>query len=41
MLARIDDSEGIERRGLVLTTMLRLKQVCNHPAAPAGVTDSR
>jgi len=32
MLERIDSSEGIERRGLVLATMLRLKQVCNHPA---------
>ncbi len=25
-------TEGIHRRGLVLTTLLRLKQVCNHPA---------
>ena len=32
MLARIEESEGIERRGLVLATMLKLKQVCNHPA---------
>jgi non-specific serine/threonine protein kinase len=32
MLERIASSEGIERRGLVLATMLRLKQVCNHPA---------
>ncbi|GGL09606.1 helicase HelZ [Sphaerisporangium melleum] len=32
MLAKIDDSEGIERRGNVLATMTRLKQVCNHPA---------
>jgi SNF2 family DNA or RNA helicase len=32
MLARVDRSEGIERRGLVLATMLKLKQVCNHPA---------
>ncbi|MCK2217200.1 DEAD/DEAH box helicase [Actinomadura sp. ATCC 31491] len=32
MLAKIDDSEGIERRGLVLATMAKLKQVCNHPA---------
>ena len=32
MLERIDDSEGIERRGLVLATMTKLKQVCNHPA---------
>ncbi|HEY5978527.1 MAG TPA: DEAD/DEAH box helicase [Microlunatus sp.] len=32
MLAKIDDADGIERRGLVLATMTRLKQVCNHPA---------
>jgi non-specific serine/threonine protein kinase len=32
MLARIEASEGIERRGLVLATLTRLKQVCNHPA---------
>ena len=32
MLERIASSEGIERRGLILATMLRLKQVCNHPA---------
>jgi hypothetical protein len=32
MLARIEASEGIERRGLVLATMTKLKQVCNHPA---------
>ncbi|MER7501476.1 DEAD/DEAH box helicase [Nonomuraea pusilla] len=32
MLAKIDASEGIERRGLVLSAMAKLKQVCNHPA---------
>jgi non-specific serine/threonine protein kinase len=32
MLRRIEDTEGIERRGLVLATMTKLKQVCNHPA---------
>ncbi|KAB8185733.1 ATP-dependent helicase [Nonomuraea phyllanthi] len=32
MLDKIDGSEGIERRGLVLATMAKLKQVCNHPA---------
>ena len=32
MLARIADSEGTQRRGLVLATMAKLKQVCNHPA---------
>ena len=32
MLARIEESEaGIKRRGLVLATMMKLKQVCNHP----------
>jgi superfamily II DNA or RNA helicase len=32
MLERIEDSEGIERRGNVLAAMTKLKQVCNHPA---------
>jgi non-specific serine/threonine protein kinase len=32
MLERIEATEGIERRGLVLATMTKLKQVCNHPA---------
>jgi superfamily II DNA or RNA helicase len=30
-LREIDDTEGIGRRGLVLATLTRLKQVCNHP----------
>jgi SNF2 family DNA or RNA helicase len=37
MMARIEAAEpGIERRGLVLATMARLKQVCNHPAHLLG-----
>ena len=32
MLERVRAAEGIERRGLVLATMTKLKQVCNHPA---------
>jgi non-specific serine/threonine protein kinase len=32
MMDKIDNSTGIERRGLVLATMTKLKQVCNHPA---------
>jgi len=32
MLEKIASSDGIERRGLVLATMTKLKQVCNHPA---------
>ena len=30
--ARLDDSEGIGRQGLMLSTLMRLKQICNHPA---------
>ena len=30
--AAIDAASGIERKGLVLATLLKLKQVCNHPA---------
>jgi len=36
MLARIAESEQEQRRGLVLATMARLKQVCNHPAQLLG-----
>ncbi|MGF1542667.1 MAG: SNF2-related protein [Pleurocapsa sp.] len=30
-LTQIEDSEGIKRKGLILTLLLRLKQLCNHP----------
>ena len=37
MMSRIEDaSDDIGRRGLVLATMARLKQVCNHPAHLLG-----
>ncbi|MGH0030350.1 MAG: DEAD/DEAH box helicase, partial [Myxococcota bacterium] len=29
---KIQDAEGIERRGVILATLTKLKQVCNHPA---------
>ncbi len=29
---QIDNTEGIQRKGLILSTLLRLKQICNHPA---------
>ncbi len=32
MLEKIAKSAGIERKGLVLATLMKLKQVCNHPA---------
>ncbi len=28
----LEEAEGIERRGLILATITKLKQVCNHPA---------
>ncbi len=32
MMEKIENSEGIQRKGLVLSTLMKLKQVCNHPA---------
>jgi SNF2 family DNA or RNA helicase len=32
MLEKIENTEGIQRRGNVLAAMAKLKQVCNHPA---------
>ncbi|BBH65669.1 helicase HelZ [Actinoplanes sp. OR16] len=32
MMAEIESTEGIQRRGNVLAAMTKLKQVCNHPA---------
>jgi SNF2 family DNA or RNA helicase len=32
MMQRIAAASGLERRGLVVATMTKLKQVCNHPA---------
>ncbi|WP_324162386.1 DEAD/DEAH box helicase [Amycolatopsis sp.] len=32
MMDKIENSEGIQRRGNVLAAMAKLKQVCNHPA---------
>ena len=31
-LATIEESTGIQRHGLVLTLLIKLKQICNHPA---------
>jgi len=32
MLEKAAQAEGIERRGIVLAALMKLKQVCNHPA---------
>jgi SNF2 family DNA or RNA helicase len=36
LLERVDESEGIDRRGAVLAGLTKLKQVCNHPALLLG-----
>ncbi len=36
MLGKIEESEGIERKGAVLSALMKLKQVCNHPAQFLG-----
>jgi len=36
MVARIAEAGGVQRKGLVLATISRLKQVCNHPAQLLG-----
>jgi SNF2 family DNA or RNA helicase len=32
MMEKIEAADGIDRRGLILATLMKLKQVCNHPA---------
>jgi len=29
---QLNEAEGIQRKGLILSTILKLKQICNHPA---------
>lgn len=33
---QLETSDGIQRRGLVLAQLMRLKQICNHPAQVLG-----
>ena len=35
-LFKIQEAEGIDRRGVILGTLMKLKQVCNHPAQFLG-----
>ncbi|WP_435011375.1 DEAD/DEAH box helicase [Tundrisphaera lichenicola] len=37
---QIENAEGIQRKGLVLATLTKLKQVCNHPAQFLGDNSS-
>ncbi|HEX6341447.1 DEAD/DEAH box helicase [Umezawaea sp.] len=36
MLERIEDAHGLQRKGMVIAAMSKLKQVCNHPAQLLG-----
>jgi len=31
-LAQIESAEGVQRRGMILALLVKLKQICNHPA---------
>jgi SNF2 family DNA or RNA helicase len=31
VVKQIDEAEGIQRKGMILATLLKLKQICNHP----------
>jgi SNF2 family DNA or RNA helicase len=35
-MEKLDETEGIQRKGVVLATLSKLKQVCNHPAQFLG-----
>jgi SNF2 family DNA or RNA helicase len=35
-MLQVEEAEGIQRRGLVLSMLTRLKQICNHPAQFLG-----
>ena len=39
LAATLKEAEGIQRRGLVLAQLMRLKQICNHPAQLLGTGD--
>ncbi|MFQ5474191.1 MAG: DEAD/DEAH box helicase, partial [Dehalococcoidia bacterium] len=41
MRSALDGADGMARRGLVLQTLMRLKQVCNHPSQLSGDGDYR
>jgi non-specific serine/threonine protein kinase len=36
LAAQLEDAEGIQRKGLVLSFLMRFKQICNHPSQWLG-----
>ena len=39
MLKELNETEGIQKKGLVLTYLMRFKQICNHPDQVTGEGD--
>ncbi|MDF7823345.1 DEAD/DEAH box helicase [Pontiellaceae bacterium B12227] len=39
LLKELNDSEGIQKKGMVLTYLMRFKQICNHPDQVTGEGD--
>jgi len=39
MLGEVDRADGVRRRGMVLAMLVKLKQICNHPAQFLGEYD--
>ncbi|MGO9598543.1 MAG: DEAD/DEAH box helicase [Isosphaeraceae bacterium] len=39
LAAQLETADGIQRRGLVLSQLMKLKQICNHPAQLLGTGD--
>ena len=35
----LEESDGIQRRGVVLAYLMKFKQICNHPAQVVGTGD--
>ena len=39
LTGQLEAADGIQRRGIVLAQLMRLKQICNHPAQVTGTND--
>ena len=39
LAVQLQSADGINRRGIVLAQLMRLKQICNHPAQVTGTND--
>lgn len=39
LTSKLDNAEGIERKGLVLSSIMKFKQICNHPDQYLGKDD--